>query len=61
MRQVDRAQKIVYFALVSPLELVEQKANNKVKGQFTLSGKGGFAGPMPGDEGRFVQAVKKRI
>jgi len=58
---LDGTQKIVYFAPVSSFELVEQKANNKVKRQFTMSGKSGFAGAMLGDENRIVQAVKKCV
>ena len=61
LRHLDGTQKIVYFAPVSAFELVEQKANNKVKGQLTMSGKGGFAGAMLGDKNRIVQAVKKWV
>ena len=54
-------QKIVDFALVGALNLVEQKTNDEVKGQLSISGKGRVAASMLGDKRRIVQAVKKRV
>jgi hypothetical protein len=59
LRRLESKQKAVDLALVSAFQLVEQEANDELKGQFALPGKGGFASSIPSDELRISKAIEE--